>query len=75
MLCKIKNDKQKTLPGKFVCEKRLGTCKRLCCCNVENVTTKEPDDYVIATGRQFTVKQFVNLCAKQLNRKYYGKVV
>ena len=26
----------------------------------------KPDDYVIATGKQYTVKQFINLTAKQL---------
>ena len=36
---------------------------------MENVATKKPDDYVIATGHQFSVKQFINLCAKQLNMK------
>jgi GDPmannose 4,6-dehydratase len=27
---------------------------------------KSPKDYVIATGKQFTVKQFVNFVAKEL---------
>ena len=27
----------------------------------------KPDDYVIATGKQMTIKQFVNLVAKELN--------
>ena len=30
---------------------------------------KIPEDYVIATGKQYTVKHFVNLVAKQLNLK------
>ena len=30
---------------------------------------KYPDDYVIATGKQYSIKQFVNLSAKKLNMK------
>ena len=28
---------------------------------------KKPDDFVIATGKQFTVKEFVNLAAKKID--------
>ncbi len=28
---------------------------------------KEPDDYVIATGKQFSIRQFINLVTKKLN--------
>lgn len=34
---------------------------------------KTPDDYVIATGKQYSVKYFVNLVAKQLNMKISWK--
>ena len=34
---------------------------------------KEPKDYVIATGKQYTVKQFVNLVCKNLNMKIVWK--
>ena len=34
---------------------------------------KKPSDYVIATGKQFTVKQFVNLVLKELNFKFKWK--
>ena len=34
---------------------------------------KKPKDYVIATGKQFSVKTFVNLVAKQLNMKISWK--
>ena len=27
---------------------------------------KKPDDYVIATGKQYSIKQFINLTAKKL---------
>jgi len=34
---------------------------------------KKPDDYVIATGKQYSVKYFVNLVAKELNIKIRWK--
>ena len=34
---------------------------------------KKPSDYVIATGRQYTVKQFVNFVLDELDIKYYWK--
>ena len=35
----------------------------------ENVTMKKPKDYVIATGKQHTVKQFINIVCKELGIK------
>ena len=32
-----------------------------------------PDDYVIATGKQYSIKQFVNFTAKKLNLKITWK--
>ena len=34
---------------------------------------KTPNDYVIATGKQFSVKQFVNLVLKELKIKFIWK--
>ena len=34
---------------------------------------KKPKDYVIATGKQYTVKQFVNLVLKELKMDYSWK--
>ena len=34
---------------------------------------KTPDDYVIATGKQYSVKYFVNLVANELNLKIKWK--
>ena len=33
---------------------------------------KKPDDFVIATGKQYSVKHFVNIVAKELNMKING---
>ena len=41
---------------------------------MENVTKKKPKDYVIATGKQYTVKQFVNIVCKELKLKFHGQV-
>ena len=40
---------------------------------MENVTKKIPSDYVISTGKQYTVKQFVNLVLDELSIKYKWK--
>ena len=34
---------------------------------------KNPKDYVIATGKQYTVKQFVNLVLNELQMNYIWK--
>ena len=34
---------------------------------------KKADDFVIATGKQYTVKTFVNLTCKELGIKIYWK--
>ena len=36
---------------------------------------KKPQDYVIATGKSYTVKEFVNLCCNYLKLRFLGKVV
>ena len=40
---------------------------------MENATKKSPSDYVIATGRQYSVKSFVNMVLKELGIKFYWK--
>ena len=34
-----------------------------------NSTTKKPDDFVISTGKNYSKKQFINMCAKILDIK------
>ena len=34
---------------------------------------KKPDDYVIATGKQYSIRQFINFVAKKLNMKISWK--
>ena len=42
---------------------------------MENASTKKPDDYVIGTGKTFTIKDFVNRSAKKIGfqLKWIGK--
>ena len=40
---------------------------------MENVTKKTPTDYVISTGKQYSVKQFANLVLSELKIKYFWK--
>ena len=54
-------------------QKEIGPRRGLLFCNVENITTKKPDDYVIATGNQYSIKQFINLTAKKLDMKISWK--
>ena len=41
---------------------------------MENYATKKPDDYVIATGSTYTVKQFIEEVCRILKLGYSGKV-
>ena len=40
---------------------------------MEDSSTKKPDDYVIATGVQYSIKQFIDLTAKKLKMKITWK--
>ena len=51
---------------KYLYKKRLGFCWRLCGCNVANVATKKPNDFVIASGETHSIKEFVNITARYL---------
>ena len=53
-------------------QKIFGTCKRLCRNAMMMLQQKKPDDYVIATGEQYTVLEFINNVAKNLKWKFNG---
>ena len=40
---------------------------------MENVTTKKPDDFVICTGKQYSIKNFINIVSKKLKIKISWK--
>ena len=66
-LCKIKEGKQKKLfLGNLNSKRDWGHAKDYCYAMWKMLQQKKPDDYVIATGKQYSIKQFINLTAKQL---------
>ena len=73
-LCKIKEKKQKKLfLGNLNAKRDWGHAKDYCFAMWKILQQKKPDDYVIATGIQYSVKQFINKVAKQLNIKIFWK--
>jgi GDPmannose 4,6-dehydratase len=67
-LCKIKNNKQKKLYlGNLYAKRDWGHAKDYVVAMWKMLQQKKPDDYVIATGRQYSVKEFINLTVKELN--------
>ena len=47
-------------------QKEIEDMQKIMLRNVENYTTKNPDDYVLATGKQYSIRQFVNMVCKKL---------
>ena len=43
---------------------RLGACKGLCK-TMANASTEIPDDFVIATGQQYSVKEFIKMSSRE----------
>ena len=73
-LCKIKVGKQKKLfLGNLNAKRDWGHAKDYCYAMWKMLQQKKPDDYVIATGKQYSIKQFINLTAKQLKMKITWK--
>ena len=71
-LCKIKLGKQKKLfLGNLDAKRDWGHAKDYVEATWKMLQQKKPRDYVISTGKQYSVKDFVNLVLKQLNIKYY----
>ena len=69
-LCRIKENKQKKLYlGNLNSKRDWGHAKDYCLAMWKILQQKKPDDYVIATGKQYSIKQFVNLTAKRLKMK------
>ena len=73
-LCKIKEGKQKKLfLGNLNAKRDWGHAEDYCHAMWKMLQQKKPDDYVIATGRQYSIKQFINLTAKKLEMKIFWK--
>ena len=73
-LCKIKKGFQKTLYlGNLEAKRDWGHAKDYVVAMWKMLQKKTPKDYVIATGIQLTVKEFVNLVLKELKINYTWK--
>jgi GDPmannose 4,6-dehydratase len=73
-LCKIKLGKQKKLfLGNLNAKRDWGHARDYCLAMWKILQQKKPDDYVIATGVQFSIKQFINMTSKKLNMKIIWK--
>ena len=73
-LCKIKERKQKKLfLGNLNAKRDWGHARDYCVAMWKILQQKSPDDYVIATGVQYSIKQFINITAKKLNMKLVWK--
>ena len=73
-LCKIKNGLQDRLHlGNLEAKRDWGHAKDYVEAMWKMLQKKYPQDYVIATGKQFSVKQFVNLVLKELKIKCVWK--
>ncbi len=69
-MCKIKMKKQKTLYlGNLYAKRDWGHARDFVNAMWLILQQKKPDDFVISTGKQTTVKNFVNLVAKYLKIK------
>jgi len=73
-LCRIKLKKQKKLfLGNLDAKRDWGHAKDYVEAMWKMLQKKTPDDYVISTGKQYSVKDFINLSLKELNIKYLWK--
>ena len=73
-LCKIKEKKQKKLfLGNINAKRDWGHARDYCLAMWKILQQKKPDDYVIATGVQYSIKEFVNLTAKNLGMQIFWR--
>ncbi len=73
-LCKIKKGLQKTLfLGNLDAKRDWGHAQEYVEAMWKMLQRKEARDYVIATGKQYSVKEFVNIVLKELNINFYWR--
>jgi len=73
-LCKIKEGKLDTLYlGNLYSKRDWGHAKDYVEAMWKMLQQNKPEDFVIATGKQYTVKQFINLVANELKMKIKWK--
>ena len=73
-LCKIKHKKQKKLfLGNLNAKRDWGHARDYVEAMWKMLQKNKPEDYVISTGKQYSVKQFVELVLRELKIKYFWK--
>ena len=73
-LCRIKNKKQKKLYlGNIYAKRDWGHAEDYVFAMWKILQHRKPDDWVICTGKQYSVKQFINLVAKKIQLKIFWK--
>ena len=73
-LCKIKLGKQKKLfLGNLDAKRDWGHAKDYCLAMWKILQQKTPSDFVIATGKQYSIRKFVEMTARKLNMKLSWK--
>ena len=73
-LCKIKEGRQKKLfLGNLNAKRDWGHARDYCEAMWLILQQRKPDDYVVATGVQYSIKQFINIAARKLNLKIKWK--
>ena len=73
-LCKIISSKQKKLYlGNLYAKRDWGHAKDYVIAMWKMLQKKTPGDYVIATGKQYSIKEFINLTAKELKIRILWK--
>jgi GDPmannose 4,6-dehydratase len=73
-LCRIKQKKQKKLfLGNLEAKRDWGHARDYVEAMWKMLQQKRPSDYVIATGKQYSVKQFIDYTLKELNIKHVWK--
>ena len=75
-LCRIKQKKQKKLfLGNIYSKRDWGHAADYVQAMWKILQYKKPEDFVICTGKQYTIKQFINMVAKELkiNLRWNGK--
>ena len=73
-LCKIKNKKQKKLVlGNINAKRDWGHAKDYVEAMWKMLQNKKPDDFVICTGKQYSIKNCIDLVAKKLKMRIFWR--